>query len=195
MRKILILLLIIVIGFTSCEGRKTQSQALSESIEEYKKSASLEVDVYHPETYVEREVDTLLSNGYRVKIKTFADMDNSVLFTKIKDTINYQTYYRNYKFDIRVEKNGKLIYKERFDKSKANKALNYNSNYASGSQLYNFDKLAVLKSIQVDEDVSLKNVVAIDIMFAIPESNKYSNHKLFIDEKGLSNFVYIEVSQ
>ncbi len=104
MRNLLGLLLIFVIGLMSCEGRKTQKQALSEGIEVFKKEASLEVDLYQPETYAEREVDTLLSNGYRIKIKTSTDMENNVLFTKIKDTVNYQTYYRNYKFKISVEK-------------------------------------------------------------------------------------------
>ncbi|WP_339757829.1 hypothetical protein [uncultured Winogradskyella sp.] len=193
MRILLGVLIILVIGFTSCEGRKTQSRALAESIEEFKKSATLEIDVYHPKTYVEREIDTLLSNGYRIKIKAYSDMENSVLLTKIKDTINYQIYYRNYKFNILVEKEGKLIYNENFDKLKANIALDYRANYTSDSQLYNFDKLAVLKSIQVNNDLSLSNIVAIDIMFAIPETNKYTSHRLFINEKGKSNFVQIEV--
>ena len=192
MKKTFGLLLILVIAFTSCEGRKTKNQALSESIKEFKKSANLEVDIYLPKTYIEREIDTLLSNGYRVKIKTYSDMNNSVLFSKIKDTINYQTHYRNYKFDILVEKEGELIYNESFDKLKANKALDYNANYASNSHLYNFDKLAVLKSIQVDDDISPKNMITIDIMFAIPETSRYAFHKMYIDERGKSSFVYIE---
>ncbi|WP_296386123.1 hypothetical protein [Winogradskyella sp.] len=194
MRNLFGFLLILVIGFTSCEGRKTQNQALSESIEEFKKKVSFEVDVYHPETYAESEVDTLLSNGYRVKIKTYADMENSVLFSKIKDTINYQTYYRNFKFEINVTKDNKLIYSESFDKTKVNKAFNYNSKLVSGSDLYNFDELAVLKSIQVNEDPSYTNVVLIDIMHAIPESDRYALYKLFINENGQSSIVQVEVN-
>ena len=48
MKKILGLLVVLVVGFTSCEGRKTQSQALSEDIEDFKKNITIEVDVYHP---------------------------------------------------------------------------------------------------------------------------------------------------
>ena len=194
MRNLLGLLLIIVIGFTSCESRKTQKQALSESIEVFKKEANLEVHVYQPKTYVEREVDTVLSNGYRIKIKTSTDLENNVLYTKIKDTVNYQTHYRNYKFKIIVEKEGKVIYNESFNKSKANKVLNYSATYASGSQLYDFDKLAVLKSIQIDNDLFIKNGIAIDIMYAIPETNKYASHRLFIDEKGKSNIVNLPLN-
>lgn len=194
MRNFLGLLFILTIGFTSCEGRKTQNQALIESVAEFNKMASFEINEYYPETYVEREVDTLLSNGYRVKIKMYSDMDNSVLFTKIKDTINYQTYYRNFKFDIIVLKDNQEIYNNSFDKQKANEAFNYKSNLASDSNLYNFDKLAVLKSIQVNDNPSYTNLVLIDVMYAIPESDNYASHRLFIDNKGKLNIVQVEVN-
>jgi len=193
MRNIIGIILILVIGLTSCEGRKSQSQALSESIDEFKKSASLEVDVYVPETYLEQRVDTTLSNGYKIVIKTYSDEENNVLFSKIKDTVNYQTYYRNYKFDISITKNEQLIYSESFDKPRVNEDFNYNSPNSSGSYLRDFDKFSVLKSIQVNDDPSLKNVVGIDIIYAIPESDKYAYHTLFIDEKGKSNIVQNEV--
>ena len=188
------LLVILVMGFTSCEGRKTSNQALSESIEEFRKNATFEVDIFIPETYIEKEVDTVLSNGYRVHIKTFTDFENSVRFSKIKDTVNYQTHYRNFKFEISVIKNNKLIYNESFNKIRVNKDFNYNNPIDAGSILYNFDKLAVLKSIQVNDDPSLRNTVGIDILFAIPESDRYAAHTLFIDENGLSNIEQVEVN-
>ncbi len=193
MRTLFGLLLILSIGFTSCDGRITQNQALSKSIEEFKKSASLEVNVYVPETYLEHEVDTLLSNGYRVKIKTYSDMANSVVFTKIKDTVNYQTHYRNFKFNISISKDDKLIYKESFDKKKVNNTFNYKANLVSGSNLYNFDKLAVLKSIQVNDDPSYTNIVLVNILYAIPETDRFASHTLFIDEKGKLNSTQVEV--
>lgn len=193
MRNLLGVLLIIIIGFTSsCEGRKTKNQALAEDIEEFKKTVNVQVEVYMPENYAERKVDTTLSNGFRVKIKAYTDMDNSVLFTKIKDTINYQTYYRNFKFDILVEKDNKVIYNKSFDKQKANKAFKFNSNLVKGSELYNFDKIAILNAIQVDDDPSYTNMVAIDVMYAIPETDKLSHHKILINDKGKANFIQTE---
>lgn len=192
MKHILALVLLLAIAFTSCEGRKTQSQALSESIEEFKKTVNFETNVYIPETYMEQEVDTLMSNGFHVKIKTYADMSSAVRFSKIKDTINYQTHYRNFKFDISVTKDDKEIYNESFDKQKVNKAFNYNTNLTSGSDLHNFDTLAVLKSINVNDDPSYTNMVLIDIMYAIPESDRFASHRLFIDNKGKSNIVQVE---
>lgn len=194
MKHFLGLLIIILISFTSCQDRKTQSQALSESIEEFKKTVNFETNVYIPASYLEREVDTLMSNGFRVKIKTYTDMSNAVRFSKIKDTINYQTYYRNFKFDISITKDDKLIYNESFDKKMVNKVFNYNSNLVSGSDLYNFDTLAVLKSINVNDDPSYTNMVLIDLTYVIPESERYSSHRLFIDDKGKSNVVQTEVN-
>lgn len=193
MRTIIGGLLVLLIGFTSCEGRKSHSQSLAESIAEFKNNVSLEIGVYVPETFLEREVDTLLSNGYRVKIKTFTDIENNVLFTKIKDTINYQTFYRNYKFEIKVFKHGKLIYNEMFNKQKVNQLFKYYDGLNSSSLLSNFDKLAVLKSIQVNDNPLLINRVQIDVLYAIPESDRYASHALFIDEKGKFNVVQVDL--
>ncbi|WP_299111560.1 hypothetical protein [uncultured Winogradskyella sp.] len=193
MKQLVLLLLIIGIGLSSCEGRKTQNQALSESIEEFKKTVNFETNIYIPETYIEQEVDTLMSNGFRVKIKTYSDLSNAVRFSKIKDTINYQMHYRNFKFDISISKDDKEIYNENFDKQKINKVFKYNANLVSGSDLYNFNTLAVLKSINVNDDPSYKNMVLIDIMYAIPESDKYAIHRLYIDNNGKSNVVQTEV--
>ena len=67
MRNLLGLLLIFTIGLMSCEGRKTQRQALSESIEVFKKETSLEVVLYQPETYIEREVEWGIKKKYNLK--------------------------------------------------------------------------------------------------------------------------------
>tara|TARA_R110002033_G_scaffold48268_1_gene94565 strand:- start:225 stop:809 length:585 start_codon:yes stop_codon:yes gene_type:complete len=193
MKHVLGLLLIIAIGLTSCENKKTKQQALSESIEAFKKTVNFETHVYIPETYLEQEIDTLMSNGFRVKIKTYSDMSNAVRFSKIKDTINHQTHYRNFKFDVSVTKDNKEIYRETFDKQKVNEAFSYNENLVTGSDLYNFDTLAILKSINVNDDPTYTNMVLINITYAIPESDKYSSHTLFIDDKGKSNIVHLEV--
>ncbi|WP_417875678.1 hypothetical protein [Winogradskyella sediminis] len=193
MKHLLAIVTLCIIALMSCEGRKTQQQALSESIEEFKKTVSFEKRVYIPESYMEQEVDTLMSNGFRVKIKTYADMTNAVHFSKIKDTINYQTYYRNFKFDISVTKDKQEIYNESFDKQKANKVFNFNTNIIADSDLYQFSTLAVLKSIQVNDDLAYTDRVAIDILYSIPETDKLASHTLFIDKNGKSNIIQVEV--
>ena len=144
---------------------------------------TVEIPVYEPESYMEREVDTLLHNGYRVKIKTFTDMENTVLFTKIKDTINYQTYYRNYKFNILVEKDGKRIYSDYFDKQRINQLFKYNA--STISELKDFDQLGILKSIELNKDLTHSEHIEIDIMYAIPNTDRVSLHTISINDEGI----------
>jgi len=192
MKHVICILIILVLVFTSCEGRKTQNQALNESIEHFKKTVNIHVDVFVPKTYTERKVDTTLANGFSVKIKQYTDMGNSVPFSKIKDTINYQTHFRNFKFDVIVEKHGKIIYNQSFNKSKINKLLDFKSNLTNNAALKNFDRLAVLESIQIDDNPTLKNKVAVDIVYGIPNSYRKSIHRLIINEEGKANFLHIK---
>ncbi|MDN3493679.1 hypothetical protein [Winogradskyella bathintestinalis] len=193
MKHLLALLTISIIALTSCEGRKSQSQALTESIAAFKKTVNFETNVFIPKTYFEHEVDTLMSNGFRVKIKTYTDLSKAVRFSKIKDTINYQTHYRNFKFEVSVFKNNVKVYQEHFDKQKVNKVFNFDNTLTRDLKSYNFDTLAVLKSIEVNDDLIYKNKVFIHIMYAIPESDKNVSHALIIDDKGQSNIVQEEL--
>lgn len=193
MKHVFGILVLLVICFTSCDNRKTAQQSLAESIEEFKKKVDFETNVYIPETYLEREVDTLLSNDFRVTIKTYSDMMNSVRFSKIKDTINHQTHYRNFKFDITVTRNKEVLYNESFNKQMVNDEFQFKANLPHDSSLYNFDTLAVLKSIQVNQESSASDSVAIDIMYGIPETDRYALYRLNIDEDGQSNIVQVEV--
>ncbi|RCW92579.1 hypothetical protein [Winogradskyella arenosi] len=191
MRHTIAIFILIIFGTISCQGPKSKRQALSESITEFKNNVTLEKQVFIPKAYIEREVDTLLHNGYRVKIKTYADMSQSVLISKIKDTVNYQTHYRNFNFDIRVEKEGQLIYEEHFNKAKANALLGYRDNYAADSPFYNFHSLGVLQSIQVDDEPALKDEVLIDVVYSIPETDRFAQHTLFINEDGNLQMVHV----
>ncbi|GGW62144.1 hypothetical protein DFQ11_102437 [Winogradskyella epiphytica] len=193
MKPIFGILVILVICFTSCDNRKTVQQSLAESIEKFKKNVDFETNVYIPETYLEREVDTLMSNDFRVTIKTYSDMMNSVRFSKIKDTINHQTHYRNFKFDITVTRNEEELYNQSFNKQSVNEAFQFKANLPHDSSLYNFDTLAVLKSIQVNQESSESDRVGIDIMYGVPETDRYALYRLNIDEDGQSNIIQVEV--
>lgn len=175
----------------NCEGRTTQRQALQEDIEEYNKNINVELHVYEPESYVEQQIDTLFHNGFRVKIKTYSDMQNDVLLTKIKDTINYQTHYRNYKFDILIEKDGKPIYADSFDKEKTSKLL-WPEVHIRTHHIKDFKDLGVLKSLTIDKDSAIRNDIKIDIIYEIPGTNKRSQYALLINPKGILKVEHLE---
>lgn len=190
MKNIFYLLLVLILGFTSCEGRKTNTKSLSESISSFKENNTIEVNEFIPESYFESHIDTILSNGFRVKIQTSTDMKNHVAFTKTKNDINYSTNYRNYSFNIVLEKNGQNIFDESFNKQKVNALLGYLSNPTEELPTNNFDKLALLKSIHLNEELSIENdSVYIDIAYAIPNKDYIDWHTLKIDKNGKSTFM------
>jgi hypothetical protein len=186
MRIIIGILLILILGFTGCEGRKTKSQALKAAVASFNKKVTIEIPVYKPATYAESSVDTVFSNGYRVKIKTYTDMENSVLFTKIKDTINYQTYYRNFKFNVFVQKKGRLIYNQHFDKHKIHEILQSNSTSMLEFEDFN-DDLAILKSIELNRNNPNADHIEVDIIYSIPNTNKDALYTMIIFDNGTMN--------
>ena len=53
---------------------------------------------------------------------------------------------------------------------------------------YDFDKFGVLESINLVDNIPQPNIIEIDILYTIPETERVSLHKLFIDENGLYEF-------
>ncbi|MBT8244611.1 MAG: hypothetical protein HKP48_07600 [Winogradskyella sp.] len=169
MKYFLYILLALTITFTSCDGRKSQHKFLTESVENYNKRNEIIITNYIPEVYLEREVDTTLSNGFKVKIITKANMSDSVILFEEKNNIKYSTNYRQFKFSIDVENNEQQIYSKTFDKEKVIEAISRLDNFEAKALPKDFDKLSVLKSIQLNEELSIeKNSVYIDIAYAIP---------------------------
>lgn len=173
-----------MIGFTSCDGRKTKTEALAEAVAEFKKKVTVKIEVFEPESYVEQNVDTLLHNGYRVRIKSYTDLDNSVLYTKIKDTVNYHTHFRNFNFDIVVKKDDKTIFKKHFNKKIVNSLFKFNTKSTSLKNVDDFETLGILKSVELVNDFPLSNTIKIDVLYTIPETDKCSFHTIFIDKNG-----------
>lgn len=116
MKHILIVLIVIASIFVSCDGRKSHSDALKYSIEKFKDSAGpIEIVEYIPQYYSEIIRDSILSNGFSVNIKTYSDMNKSVLNNHTKDTITYKKYYRDWISKITIKKANKIIFNEIID--------------------------------------------------------------------------------
>lgn len=188
------LITVFIIALMSCDGRKSKHQALSESIETFRKEITIQIDTYEPEAYMEHKVDTLLSNGFRVSINVFSDMNKNVVFTEIKDTINYKRHYRNFKFDIAVEKGGEQVYNESFNKDDINTLFKYNSATKPNNDDYDFDKLGVLKSIVLNDNPSTSEDIKIEVLYTIPNTNRQSLHTLIINDKGLMKVQRIQTN-
>lgn len=108
----LILISIFSVALTNCDGRKTKSEALKESVEKFRDSIEpINIVEYIPKVYSEVKTDTILSNGFVVKIKNYTDMQNSVSHNYQVDSITTRTdIYRKWISEVSVEKDGKLIF-------------------------------------------------------------------------------------
>ncbi|WP_400079983.1 hypothetical protein [Winogradskyella sp. R77965] len=174
MRNLLGLLLILGIATTSCEGRKSQNQALAESIEAFKEATIFEKVMYTPETYHEVVIDTLLSNGFRVKIKTYSDMNNSTLLEEFKkDTTIYKKFYREHLSDLEVYYNDSLVASKRINKS-----------LFTNQKDLDFWKKAILGFVSINGLKSLKNELALNIYYCVPETDICKDFLIIYDKKG-----------
>lgn len=183
MRYFLFLLFIGCITFSSCDGRITKQDALKKSIKTFKNTKhTLKIATIFPETYAEVENDTILSNGYRVKIKNFTNMDKLVELPK-SIVLDKPHDFRQIDSEITVYKDDKLIFKDVI----SNAFL----------EDYHHQKLNIKQylnnGISVDEIASLEiNKLVLVTSNTVPKSSKSNYYKIIIDEHGNSNFKEIE---
>lgn len=172
-----LLILPIIIAFCSCESRQTKNDLLQKSISKYKNDFKLiEVKNYYPKAYNEIITDTLLSNGYRVKIKTFTDMNNAVSVVSKTSTIYQTDYYRQVTSEVVVFKNNKLIFNKSFNSNFLKQHIFENKN--SNNFINNY--------VYVDEAASINSNKLVLIASQIsPKSNIKDIYKIEIDETGL----------
>lgn len=180
MKYILLVLFIGVVAFSSCDGRQTKQEALKQSVTKFKNSIkTTQIIEYFPSEYAEVQTDTMLSNGYRVKIKNFTSMTASVLEKATSKNSNYKHYFRQIESEIIVYKNDKLIFSALMDED-------FFSRYISNN--ITFD--AYLNSgITINELKSLEeNKLVLESSFRKPKSTISSSYLIIIDEKGVLNF-------
>ncbi|WP_353780036.1 hypothetical protein [Winogradskyella sp. 3972H.M.0a.05] len=173
MKKLILLIAIICVGFMSCQDRKTQSQALRESIEKFKAETTIEKVAYFPEAYSERVTDSILSNGIKVKVKEYTDMKDAVLNTFKEDIISYKYYYRNVLSEVTIrDKNNTLI----FDKT-----INKNFVLNADESLEGFLANSVCMGLWLDQSKSDDKNTYLLTSYCLPESDECLDYNIIID--------------
>lgn len=176
MRKLLLFLCIVAIVFTSCDGRKTTNQSLTESIEAFKKNNTIEQVSYIPKYYAEHVTDTVLSNTYAVTIKTYTDMDSNILKSIKKDSINYNSYYRNIVSQINIKQKDDIVFRQTIDKA-------FIASYTVDTD--RLDK-SILQGVWVNQALSIQNnAVVIDLSYREPKTNHHLMYQLSVNTKGI----------
>lgn len=190
--KNLLLLTVIILSILSCNGNKTKSDTLKASVEKFKDSLeTLEEIKYFPENYSETETDTLLSNGFRVKVKTYTDMKHSVLNTFKQDSIVYKHYYRELISQVVIKKDNNKVNELFIDKDFIK---NNDTSFEFNKEFY---KSASYYSIWLSElNSTISNEVFLIVSVCKPESDDCLMFKITIDEKGgykVDEFEYEEI--
>lgn len=185
MKQFIFLLVIATIGIVSisCDGRDRVFKTNTEVLIENKLLDSFSENItYFPETYTEVATDTILYNGFHVKLKTYTIMDKHIVNEFKQDSIVYKKYYREFVTDVIVTKNDKEIFNERIDKEFIHK---HNNNLQLNKAIIN---------VMVNQVSSVKNhglVLSAMIKDIQNETIKFCD--ILIDSEG--NLVLKEVQE
>ena len=172
-------ILLIVLFATSCEGRKTSSNALKESVKMFKAEYALESVSYYPEDYHEIKKDTLLSNGFRIKLKTYSNMQKSIVKTTVTDNIDHITNYREFENYVVFEYGNTVVFEQHIDKAFINKHI---------SEVLDDDFLLI--GAWINEEASMFSGRAnIDLQYCEINSDKCKSYNLRISKHGASEVI------
>lgn len=174
--KIILLLFLCVVCSTGCEGRISKNEALKKSIADFKSNEVITEVIYHPLEYNEVVTDTILGNGYEVKLKTFTDMNNSILNSYKINLITQNHFYRIVESNLEVKYAENVIFKDTIGNDFIEERLKIeNKNWSKFN----------LRAIWVNQAMSLeKNLLSIQIEFCSIESDECKNFNLLINKTG-----------
>jgi hypothetical protein len=168
------LFLISLFFLASCDGRDRVYKTNTDILKENKLLDSFSESItYIPETYTEIVTDTILSNGFHIKMKTYSNMEHSVLNEFEQNTITHKEFYREFVSEVIITKNSKEIFNKTIDKHFFDKIKN-------DLQLDN----TIIK-LMVDESSSFKkNSIILSAMFQKIDSKKVRFCDIIIDSEG-----------
>jgi hypothetical protein len=187
MKKLLpFLAVLFLIAFTNCDGKDRASKNNKEKIENSDLSSSFFEHVnYFPKKYVEVITDTILSNGFTVRIKTFSDMENKILITKKTDTITQKNYYRNWVSELQVSFKSNVLLIKTIDNSFLQ---NIKTIKETGLSMLQFT------NIYVNQNKSLQNILVLDVYaFKANKVKAFTKLEIVIDKKG--NYTLQEIEE
>ncbi|TXG35973.1 hypothetical protein [Seonamhaeicola maritimus] len=161
----------------SCEGRKSKNDLLQESISKYNDDlVPVNIIKYYPEAYTEIVKDSILSNGFKVKIKTFTNMDKSITKVSKSHTTKFKDHFRKIESDVVVYKNDKLIFKETIN----NEFLM--NHLGTSEDLKNY----IGNDIYINEEATLNtNKLVLIASLYKPKNNNCISYNIIIDEHGV----------
>lgn len=184
MNKLLFLLFLSIVTLASCDGRDRKYKTNTEVLKENKLLESFTEEIkFIPEAYTEIETDTILSNGFKVKIKYYSIESDFVLETrKSKNDSIIKIHHKNFEAQLLVLKNNTII-----SKSLINKRLFYE--FESDPFWAN----AIMQFIWIDYDASNENTLYLNTSFCTPNTDECKDFTLNINEQGVIQIEEINI--
>ena len=177
---ICLLVLIFSIVFMSCTGGKTKESSLENSIVNFKSSIKSTNTVNNkPEKYSEIITDTILNNGYSVRIKSYAEKKVSKTQKyRVDSTTTITNKFKNWISEVTIKKDGFLIFNEIIDSS-----FYIKNNQIAKNNLPNIitSNVEVSQESHLDENYVYLTTGTISVY---PKENTYQFYTLKIDHKG-----------
>ncbi|MDO5971492.1 hypothetical protein Q4Q35_16925 [Flavivirga aquimarina] len=184
MYKLPVFILISVVMLSSCDGRDRKYKTNAEVLKENKLLEAFTEEIkFVPETYTEIKTDTLLSNGFEVKIIYHSLEDNFVLETrKSKNDSLVKIHHKNFEAQLLISKNNTVI-----SKGLINKKLFYEFESAT------FWANAIMQLTWIDYNASNEDMLFLNTSFCIPNTGECKDFTLKIDEQGSIQIKEIDI--
>ena len=169
------LLLLLAISFMNCDGRIRKHRSSAEILTESNLiNAFSNQPNFIPKQPVKIETDTILSNGFRIKLDYYSNKN-------LKKANTEQTNHYNFEAILEV-----LFNDERINTTIINKHLF--KDFESSSF---FDK-AIMQFVWIDHEASTGNSLYLKTSFRIPETDIFKDYAIIINDQG---YIQIEPRQ
>lgn len=173
--KLLILLLLSIALLISCDGRERKYMTNAEVLQENDLLNKFSEQIkFVPNSPVVIDTDTILNNGFNVKIN-YRSLENATFYEvskKEKDSI-IKMNYKNFEAYIEVFKDDKPI-----NQTSISKLL------FADFENTTFWNRAIMQYVWVDHNKSNDNILYLNTSFNIPETEVYKDFIVAIDKSG-----------
>ena len=175
------IVMILALVFWACtDGQERMYKTPQEVLHENKLLDSFSENEiqFVPETYTEKTVDTTLSNGKRIVIKTYTDMENGVMEVSSTNSSIKKYFYRDLKAIVSIKNNDGSI-DVKIDKT----LLKEKDTYCE--DLKEFYNERIIKSISLSQYETLEsNKTALLVDLCEPLSSLCIQFYIIIDDNG-----------
>lgn len=180
MARTLLVILIACIGFVSCDGRKSKSVALKESIKEFQQKLT-PLATFYPKEYTEVVTDTLISNSVKVHVKNYSSLNDVIPMTSADKNPKAKTFHRVFESEIAISTNTKEIFRTKISADQFKNLFNDT-----------FWNNATLQHTWVNEELSTAEEIHLDMSFIDPTTDSYKLYRMSVTMDGQQHLKLIQ---